>query len=212
MRQKLKIAIIGGGGRTGKYLVDQLVNHGHSVKLLLRNPQNINVQNSLIEIVKGDAVDPASIHSLLAGCQAIISTVGQRKDEPLVARQATINVLKAMEAHQIQRYLLVTGLNVDTPFDRKGLQTSMATEWMKTNYSIYHEDKQKAYSILSASDLAWTMVRVPFIEFMDERNELRVSLEDCLGTKISAADIAAFLVDQLDDTTYIRKSPFIANP
>jgi putative NADH-flavin reductase len=139
MRQKLKIAIIGGGGRTGKYLVDQLVNHGHSVKLLLRNPQNINVQNSLIEIVKGDAVDPASIHSLLAGCQAIISTVGQRKDEPLVARQATINVLKAMEAHQIQRYLLVTGLNVDTPFDRKGLQTSMATEWMKTNYSIYHE-------------------------------------------------------------------------
>jgi hypothetical protein len=83
---------------------------------------------------------------------------------------------------------------------------------MKTNYSIYHEDKQKAYSILSASDTAWTMVRVPFIEFTSERNELQVSLEDCLGTRISAADIAAFLVDQLDDTTYIRKSPFIANP
>jgi putative NADH-flavin reductase len=212
MKQKSKIAIIGGGGRTGKYLVDQLANQGHSVKLLLRNLENFKVQNSLIEIVKGDAVDPASIHSLLAGCQAIISTVGQRKDEPLVARQATINVLKAMEAHQIQRYLLVTGLNVDTPFDRKGVQTSMATEWMKTNYSIYHEDKQKAYSILSASDTAWTMVRVPFIEFTSERNELQVSLEDCLGTRISAADIAAFLVDQLDDTTYIRKSPFIANP
>jgi putative NADH-flavin reductase len=212
MKQKLKIAVIGGGGRTGKYLVDQLVSHGHSVKLLLRNPENFNIQNSLIEIVKGDAVDSASIHSLLAGCQAIISTVGQRKDEPLVARQATINVLKAMEAHQIQRYLLVTGLNTDTPFDRKGPQTSMATEWMKTNYSIYHEDKQKAYSILSASNTAWTMVRVPFIEFTDERNDIRVSLEDCLGTKISASDIAAFLIDQLGDTTYIRKSPFIANP
>ena len=212
MKQKSKIAILGGGGRTGKYLVKQLVNQNYSLKLLLRNPENFNIQNSLIEIVKGDALDPAAIHSLTAGCQAVISTVGARKDEPLVASQATINVLKAMEAHQIQRHLLVAGLDIDTPSDRKGPQTSMATEWMKANYSIYHEDKQKAYSILSGSDIAWTMVRVPFIEFTDERNELLVSLEDCLGTKISAADIAAFLVDQLDDTTYIRKAPFIANP
>jgi len=212
MKQKSKIAIIGGGGRTGKYIVNQLLNQGYALKLLLRDPENFNIQNPLIEIIKGDAVDPAAVQSLVAGCEAVISTVGQRKDEPLVARQATINVLKAMEAHQIQRYLLVGGLDIDTPFDKKGHQTSMATEWMKANYSIYHEDKQKAFSILSASDTSWTLVRVPFIQFTDERNELRVSLEDCLGTKISAADIAAFLVDQLDDTAYIRKSPFIANP
>lgn len=212
MKQKSKIAILGGGGRTGMYLVSHLINQGYHLKLLLRKPENFSVKNSLIEIVKGDAVDMQAIRLLVQGCEAIISTVGQRKDEPLVASQTTVNVLEAMKENKIQRYILVAGLNVDTVFDKKSPQTTQATEWMKAHYSVYHEDKQKAYSILSASDRAWTMVRVPFIEFTDERNGLRVSLEDCLGTKISAADIAAFLVDQLNDTTYIRKSPFIANP
>ena len=35
-----KVAVLGGGGRTGNYLVSQLLQEGFSVKLLLRNPEN----------------------------------------------------------------------------------------------------------------------------------------------------------------------------
>ena len=220
MEKKTKIAIIGGGGRTGKYLVDQLLNQGFHLKLLLRNPeafqQNFPEASPSLEIVKGDVLDYNIVQQLMEGCDAMISTVGQRKDEPLVASHATSNILKAMgenrgEVPFAKRYILVAGLNVDTPFDKKGPETIMATEWMKTNFPLIHDDRQKAYHILAQSDIRWTLVRVPFIEFIDKRSEIGVSLEDSPGKKISAADIAGFLMDQMNDTTYIRKSPFIAN-
>lgn len=64
--------------------------------------------------------------------------------------------------------------------------------------------------MLVQSTADWTLVRVPYIEFSDERSGIRVSLEDSPGKKINAADIAGFLIDQLRDETYIRQSPFIA--
>jgi putative NADH-flavin reductase len=206
-----KIAILGGGGRTGKYIVTQLLSQGYSLKVLIRNPENFQLESPFIEIVKGDAIDPNAIRSLVQGCQAIINTVGQRKDEPLVASQATTNILKAMTEYGIERYILVAGINVDTPFDKKGPVTSAATEWMKMTFPSIHADRQKTYSILSTSDVNWTLVRVPFIEFTDTNGETVVSLEDCCGSKISAGDIATFVIEQLLDDTYIKKSPFIAN-
>ena len=220
MEKKTKIAVIGAGGRTGKYLVNQLLNQGFQLKLLLRNPEN-TLHNSLlnnpdVEVIHGDILDTHDVRLLLEGCQAIISTVGQRKDEPLVASQATTNILKVMAENEtkgfnLRRYILVAGLNVDTPFDRKSAETKMATEWMKTNFPEIHADRQKAYEILSGSNTDWTLVRVPYIEFTEERSKIGVNLEDSPGKKISAADIAGFLIEQLNDVTYFRKAPFIAN-
>ena len=111
MEQKNKIALLGGGGRTGKYILARLLSQGYSVKILLRNPENFQLESPFIEIVKGDAIDPDAILLLVQGCQSVISTVGQRKDEPLVASQATINILRAMTEFGIKRYILVAGMN-----------------------------------------------------------------------------------------------------
>ena len=219
MNRNIKIAIVGGCGRTGKFLVERLLTKGFHIKLLLRNPENITSDilsnSSFAEIVKGDVLDYDKVKLLLEGCSAVISTVGQRKDEPLVASQATANILGAMAETKCMskeaRYILVAGLNVDTPFDKKGAETKAATEWMKTNFPLIHNDRQKAYEILTASDAHWTLVRVPYIEFTGNKGLVGVSVLDSPGKKISAGDIADFLIDQLDDKTYLRKAPFIAD-
>ena len=210
MKNLNKVAVLGGGGRTGKFLVNQLLKQGFSIKLLLRNPENFQIQNPQIEIIQGDARDPDSIKLLLKDCQAVLSTVGQRKEEPLVASLATSNVLKAMEDYEIERYILLSGLNIDTPFDKKSPKTIMATDWMKTNFPLIQEDRQKAYDLLVASNINWTQVRVPFIEFTDESATVSVDLEDCLGDKISANDIANFMITEMIESKYSRKSPFIS--
>lgn len=211
MNQIITIAVLGGGGRTGNFLVKQLLSQGYNVKLLLRNPENFKLKSQQIEIIRGDALDPEAVNSLVKGCQAVISTVGQRAGEPMVAVQATVNVLKAMEHYAVKRYMLVAGLNIDTPFDKKGQETIKATEWMKANFPVIQSDRQKAYDILSRADADWTLVRVPLIQFTQTRGAIKVDVEDCPGSQISAADIATFLTGQISDTTYIRKSPFIAN-
>lgn len=211
MSQHYTIAVLGGGGRTGKFVVSQLLNQGYRLKLLLRRPEHFQQQSDNIEIIKGDAIDPDTIRSLVKGCTAVISTIGQRKDEPLVASQATTNILKAMEEYEVDRYILVAGINVDTPFDKKSDQTKTATEWMKANFPLIHEDRQKTYALLVSSAVNWTLVRVPFIEFADQQYEIIASTDDCRGTKISAANIAAFITEQLWKNGYSKQSPFIAN-
>jgi putative NADH-flavin reductase len=211
MKNINKVAVLGGGGRTGNYLVNQLLKKGFSVKLLLRNPEKFTIESSQIEIIKGDALNIESIKLLLHDCQAIISTVGQRKDEPLVASTATNNILNVMTDYRIERYVLLAGLNIDTPFDKKSAKTQMATDWMKANYPVIQEDRQKTYDLLVASNVNWTQVRVPFIEFNDSHSEILVNLEDCLGDKISSCDIADFMIQQMTESKFSRQSPFISN-
>ncbi|MDQ8011050.1 MAG: NAD(P)H-binding protein [Flavobacterium nitrogenifigens] len=210
MKNISKVAVLGGGGRTGKYLVNQLLESGFSVKLLLRNPDNFTIQNSKIEIIKGDAIDDESISLLLRDCQAVISTVGQRPGEPMVASQSTKNVLMAMNEYGIQRYVLLAGLNIDTPFDKKSAKTIMSTDWMKANFPEIQKDRQFTYDLLYDSEVDWTQVRVPLIIFSDDSNEISINLDDCLGDKITALDISKFLVKEMMESNYVRQSPFIS--
>ena len=211
MEKNQKIAVIGGTGKSGKYLVQELQQRGFNLKILHRNPENLEIESSLIEVVKGDARDFEAIRALVRDCRAVISTLGQPKGESSIFSHATRNVLQVMKEHKISRYILTTGLNVDTPSDKKGPKTQFGTDWMKTNYPETTTDKQLEYHILSESDIQWTLVRLPLIELTDERKKMAVSLEDCPGDSISATDLAHFLAEQLTDETYIRKSPFIAN-
>jgi hypothetical protein len=82
---------------------------------------------------------------------------------------------------------------------------------MRKNYPISTANKQLEQDILSNCNLDWTLVRLPLIEQTDKIGETIVSLEDCPGDKVSSTDLANFLIEQLSNETFIRKSPFIAS-
>ena len=207
----ITIAVLGGTGKAGTYLVKQLQAQGFSLKLLLRHPDHYQNDHPDTEVVAGDARNEASIRSLLTGCEAVISTLGQPKGESPIFREATQLLLKAMPDYGIRRYITVTGLQVDTPADKKGHATQAATNWMKTNFPAICTDRQREYELLTQSDLDWTLVRLPMIEQTEARFPVQVSTEDAPGQKISATDLAHFLINQLKDDTHIQQSPFISN-
>jgi putative NADH-flavin reductase len=211
METKNKVAIIGGTGKSGQFLIRQLLNEKIPVKMLHRKPENIQIETTLIEVISGDARDYRAVHSLIEGCGAVISTLGQPKNEPSIFSEATRNVIAAMEFFRIRRYIVTTGINVDTPQDKKTGYTEAATEWMKNNYPKTTSDKQTEFDLLVSSGLDWTLVRLPLIELTAQKFALKISLEDCPGEKISATSLAEFLSWQLRDKTYIKQSPFVAN-
>lgn len=212
MKQNTKIAVIGGTGKSGKYLVKSLLKQGHNFKALIRNPENFKTESPLIEVIHGDVCDYSMVLSLISGCDTIISTLGAGipPSEPTVFTTGTKNVLRAMTELRVKRYIVVTGLNVDTPFDKKGPKTKFATAWMHENYPKSTMDRQEEYHLLTDSDVDWTLVRLPMIRLTDKPGEAKADLEDCLGDGIGAADLANFLINQMDDTTFVRKAPFIA--
>lgn len=205
------IAVIGGTGKSGQYLSHELIRQQIPFRILLRNPHRFGIESPLATIVQGDARDSDAVQRLLNGCDAVISMLGQPAGEPPIFSQATRNILAAMAHHNIRRYIVTTGLNVDTPFDRKNDSIKAATEWMKTHYPQTTADKQVEYEILSNSSVDWTMIRLPMIEQSDDEGPLSISLTDCMGEKISAGRLARFAIGQLTDEQYRQQAPFIAN-
>jgi uncharacterized protein YbjT (DUF2867 family) len=211
MQNIYKIAVLGGTGKSGNYVVNRLIGAGFSPRLLHRNPSFVQIPNTGIEWIKGDARNPESVTALIDGCDAVISTLGQPKAEPSIFSDATRNVIRAMDFFHIKRYVLTTGLGVDTPMDKKGRYAASATAWMKVNYPETTQDKQLEWEILNGSGLDWTLVRLPLIDLTESDLPINISLSDVPGEKISATSLAGFLVKQLTDKTYIKQAPFIAN-
>ncbi|NLE00562.1 MAG: NAD(P)H-binding protein [Fibrobacter sp.] len=210
MNQDIKVAVIGGTGKAGRYLVKRLVSQGFRIKALTRNPGKLE-ETDLVEKVNGDVTDYESVYNLVNGCEVVISTLGQTKGEDPVFSIAAQNIVRAMETLQIKRYIILTGLTLETPFDDKGFQTKMKSLVMKLLFRKIIADKQNEYKILQHSKLDWTIVRVPFVEMTDSQGDVEVSLSDCKGSGMSSADLADFLIGQIKSESYIRKAPFIWN-
>ena len=114
MKQITNVAVIGGTGKAGTYLVQELINQGFHLKLLHRSGTQV-VPHSSVTPVIGDARHYSAVRSLVEGCQVIVSTLGQPSGEAPIFSEATSHVLRAMQEAQIDRYVVVTGLNVDAP-------------------------------------------------------------------------------------------------
>jgi putative NADH-flavin reductase len=209
--KNINIAVIGGTGKSGKFVVQQLIQQGFKLKLLLRNPEKFNVKNANVQVLKGDARDFNSVSGLVRGCEVVVSTLGQPKGESPIFSDATQNVLNAMLGNGIKRYIVTTGLSVDTPFDRKNERVESATKWMYENYPETTKDKQREYEMLSQSNFEWTLVRLPLIVETNERFDYKVSLDDCYGASISTADLGSFISDEIFNGNFLRKSPFLFN-
>ncbi len=213
MKINYKVAVIGGTGKSGKYVVQQLLNKGLQIKVLVRNPQNFTVHSPLVEVVLGNVSSYDTVLELLKDCNALISTLGTGipPSKSTIFSTATNNIISAMQILQLKKYVVVTGLNVNTIFDKKSPKTKFSTDWMYTNFPEATADRQKEYELLQQSNLDWTLVRLPLIELTEEEREVDISLIDCIGEKISATNLALFLIQQLEDDTYVGEAPFIYN-
>lgn len=208
---KKVIAVIGGTGKSGRYVVQQLIDDGFGVRMLVRNPAKPGLLTALVDVVKGDVRDYDSVVQATQGCAAIISTLGQAPGDTPAFSVAASHILQAMAHHGIQRYVAVTGLSIDVPTDSKGERTQQLSAYMRQTYPATIADKQLEYAILAASHVDWTLVRLPLIEQTDVRGEVIVSEVDCPGEKIRAGDLAQFLIGQISDRRYVGRAPFVAS-
>lgn len=213
MKPQIKIAVIGGTGKAGKYLVTQLINQGYHFKVLVRDPERFTATSPLAEVITGNVSDYNTVRLLLQNCNVVISTLGMGipASEPTIFSTSTKNILRATSEAGIRRYIVVTGLNVDTPKDEKSPEAKAATQWMYANYPLSTTDKQREYDLLAESNSDWTMVRLPMIEQTGGQRKIAINLTNCPGNTVSAASLANFLISQVTDESYIRQAPFIAN-
>jgi hypothetical protein len=103
-------------------------------------------------------------------------------------------VVEAIRDCGFTRYIATTGLNVNTPADKKDEKVLYATQWMYDHFPATTKEKQEEYELPFRSGIQWTLVRLPRIELTDQRFPPEVSLENCAGETLSFTDLAEFII------------------
>lgn len=212
--KSLNVAILGGSGTVGRFLIQRVSDAGYPIRVLTRNPDKIKPTDECMEIVQGDARDIASIRFLLQGCDVILNALGQRKErksEAPIFSAATDHVLTVMKESGVRRYILVRGFSIDAPGDHKDLRTRLISLLVRRVIHDQWTDWQKELDILLRSNLQWTLVRLPIVVDEPSLGPVQVDLASPPGKKISGYDLADFIVAQMTETTYVRKAPFVGN-
>ena len=79
----MKVALIGGTGYVGSYIIDELIKNGHTPRLLVRDGSESKViQPDKCEAINGDIDDAAALSETLEGCDAVIYLVALIREFP----------------------------------------------------------------------------------------------------------------------------------
>ena len=122
----MKVALIGGTGFVGAYLVEALLGAGHEVSLLVRSGSEQKIASaSACRVINGDLADKQALAETLAGNDAVVYNVGILREFPRQGitfedsqyRGVTDTITAAKEAG-IRRLLLMSANGVKQPGTR----------------------------------------------------------------------------------------------
>ena len=210
------IALLGGTGFVGGYLLREALSRGYPVRLLSRSPDNLAYLGERVTVINGDARDPGALQALLDGAQVVVSALGPpraRGDSRSGLNSAvTAALIPAMQAAGIERYLLISGAAVVMPGDARNLSGWWMRQLVRVRYPGILEDRQREYDLLAVSDLGWTLLRCPLIEGEGYQAPARVTLDTPAGFYLRAGELAQFLLDELETPRFRRQGPFLSSP
>ena len=209
----MKLLIIGGTGGTGKELIKQALEQGHSLTALVRNPEKVKITHQNLQVVKGNVLDFEKVQEAVAGQDAVLSVLGHKRYfiKTTILSEGTAHIIHAMEKHNVARFICVTTLGINDSRFKLGLYYTLFV--IPFIVFFYFLDKAKQEKLIRSSKLNWTIVRPGQLTNgrMRGRYKHGAHVGNYILTKmISRADVAHFILSQLSDTTYLLKTPGVA--
>jgi putative NADH-flavin reductase len=207
----MHIALIGATGFVGSALLTELLQRGHQVTALARNPAKLAAAAGL-KVVAADARDAAQVAAAVAGCDAVLSAYNPGWGEPQIYQQfldGFAAIVEGTERAGIRRFVMIGGAGslhvapgvqlVDTP--------QFPAEWKQG--ALAARDALERLRGVTALD--WSFVSPPAMLAPGPRSGRYRLGGDALpmdGDRpagISVADLAVAVVDELERPQHLRR-------
>jgi len=211
----MEITIFGASGGIGRLLVEQALDAGYMVKAYVRNPSKLELTHQNLEIIKGELSDFENIRTAIAGVDAVISTLGpplKRNYKGWAILDAHINIVKAMEMEGVNRFITIATPSVNFRWDISSITTKMPTVMAKLLFPKAYKEIVMVGNVVSDSSLDWTIVRIIAPNNKPLTGSVKVTFgETKIKWGISRADVAAYLLLQVEDAQQIYSMPIIGS-
>lgn len=213
----MKVTIFGATGFSGKAILAEALNQGHEVTILVRDASKIPIKHKNLTIVEGNVLDPQTVASVIHHQEAVIQCLGvggkgDGKPTTFIS-DATKIIVEEMQKQQIKRLIAMSNVGAGNsiafqPWFFTKIILPYFMKWLK----VIIEDKNRMEPIIMNSNLDWTIVRCPNIVDKPRKGTCNATL-DGKGLKLSITlpDLSKFMVDQLNQTAFIKQAPSVSN-
>lgn len=199
----MKLTVLGATGGVGRHIVTHALADGHHVTAVVRDPARLPVTHDRLTVVRGDALDAASVKPAIAGCDAVLSGVGARaRHDPLKPASTSASAaVQAMAATGVRRVVVVSA----APLNRSGAGDGLLTRWVFAPllWAVLRElytDLEAMERVLRESGLDWTSVRPPKLTDRQGEGRYRHAIDaNPGGSSIARGDVARAMLDVLTD-------------
>jgi putative NADH-flavin reductase len=206
----MKVTVIGATGRTGRRLVLQALGAGHDVAAFTRHPAQFEIEHPRVEVVQGDVQNRDEVEEAVRGRDGVLSGLGPTPSSADdVMTTGARHIVEAMEKHGVDRLIWLTGAGISAEGDERSLLRDAIQGMIKLFSPGVLEDSARAFDLIIESDLDWTVVRVPRLKEGPAQGGYRATFKPPGPQALSRADVAAFMVEQLEDDAYVRQAPML---
>jgi len=205
----VRLLVIGATGGTGRALVEQALERGHVVTAFVRKPSRLRVQHERLAIARGNVLDYASVETAVRGQDAVLCALGHKRwlSPTRILSDGTRNIIRAMESQSVRRLVCETSLGIGDSWGRMGLYYTLFVGVCILPF--YFHDKTRQERLIRASPLEWIIVRPGALTNGRKRGAYRHGrrIGHPLWTvRISRADVADFMLNQVVDDRYLRSA------
>jgi putative NADH-flavin reductase len=208
-----KVLVLGATGGTGRHVAEQATEMGLEVTALVRTPAKMPPTDRPMRIVTGDIrTDSPVVRGAFASQDAVISALGvgqSFKSDGFIAHAAPL-IVAAMREHGVRRLVFTSAFGVgptwrDTPM--------LPRIFVKTLLRDVYADKAAGEQVIKDSGLDWTIVYPAGLTNGPRTSSARVGERLTLSgfPRVSRADVAVVLLQQLDDPRFIGKGILVAD-
>jgi putative NADH-flavin reductase len=208
----MRIVIFGATGPTGRHLVSQALERGHSVTAFARDPSRLAATHPRARVVVGDATrDLKHIDEAMEGQEAVVSALGRGmtfRSSRLIERSMRA-IVPAMERTGVRRLILMSAFGVgESRRDAPLLPGIMYRTLLRSLF----KDKGAAENYIHQTAVEWTIVHPVLLTDgpLTGRYRAGEKLELRGLPKISRADVAHFILSELAQPAFVRKTVVIS--
>ncbi|TVQ24899.1 MAG: SDR family oxidoreductase [Spirochaetaceae bacterium] len=206
----MKIAIFGATGGIGRELIAQSLRRGHAVTAFVRDPARLQEYTDRITVLTGDIFDADGVARAVEGQDAVICALGSKDlKKTSVRATGTSNIIQGMKQKGVERLIVVSAMGIGSSWNTLSLFNRLFFATLLKNTRSDHEAQE---AVVTASGLKWTIVRPSGL--VDTPGTGVYSLgEDIRArtSKISRADVADLMLNELSDGALVHKAVTITN-
>jgi len=209
----MRLFVLGATGPTGLQIVQQALAQGHQVTAFVRDPARLPFTDKNLSVVTGSLPgDSRALEQALRGHEAVISALGLHN--ALKAHHFSENNMRvlvpAMERQGVRRLIIVSANGVGGTRQHAPLLPRVMYRLL---LSDIFADKKAGEDIVRASGLDWTIAYPTLLTNGPRTSNYRAGerLELKGMPKISRADVADFVLRQLDQPGFLKKGAVISS-